>query len=198
MPPTTTTMVMQAVSQAPVYLCLFDRDRRFLWANRYAFGYSAERLAGTRTEEDIHLDDRPTWVHQMGLCLELGESASGTCRLLASAQRLSYRMAAVRNGRGQIVGALVASWDTSLKSSPDTRDPRPFMFTPLGKAILAYLREHGPAKGAAIGRAVGQVSSNGQASSKVRWKLADLEDRGILRRTSEGYAISPEFAALGM
>lgn len=198
MPPKTTALVLQAVAQAPVYLVLFDRERKFVWANRYAFGYTAEMLTGTRTETDIHADDRPTWVHQMTLCLDLGETAAGVCRLLASPQRLSYRMAPVRDGRGRITVALVASWDVTLKSTPDTRDPRPFLFTALGRAILTYLREKGPAKGAAIGRAVGQMSSNGQASSKVRWKLADLEERGILHRTTEGYAITPEFAALGL
>jgi hypothetical protein len=191
--------VTRVVEQAPIYLCLFCRERKFLWANRYALGYRAADLVGTLTEVDLHPEDRPVWVHQMRLCLDLGETHMGTCRTLAAAQRLAYRMAPVRDGRGRIVAALVASWDVTLLPTPDAaRDPRRFLLTDLGRAILAFLRARGPAKGAAIGKAVGQSARNGQASSKLRWKLADLEERGILRRTGEGYAVTPEFAALGL
>lgn len=190
------TDILLATTQTPAFLCLFDRQRRLRWANRYAYGYQEASLLGTQTEAGVHEEDRPLWTHHMTMALDLGEVSTGFMRLVLAPVRLAYRLGPLRNRRGSICGAVSISWDVTFQDIPSERQ---FLLTPLGRRIVAWLQMHGPAKSATIGRALEVTSRDGhQATSHLRWKLANLEARGILRRTSEGYSVTPEFAALGI
>lgn len=187
--------IAEAARQAQAFLIVFDRERRVVWVNRFAHGYGADSVIGQRTEEDIHPDDRQEWLHNFRNCLDMGSTSAGEVRLLRSKTRVSYRMGPLRNEFGKIMGVVVASQDTTLskQENPLLR----FLLSPTSQQIVNYLRERGsPVKGATIGHRLGEQTSGGQASTRVRTLLNNLEARHIIRHTTDGYCLTDDFQAV--
>jgi hypothetical protein len=67
------------------------------------------------------------------------------------------------------------------------------VLTPVSRLVVAWLLVHGPAKGSAIGKAVGQRASSGQASQVLKYRLKALTDRHILEHGRDGYAVTAAF-----
>ncbi len=187
--------LLSIVRQSPVFLTLFDGRLRLLWCNRWAFGFSAEEQLGTIGGQQIQPEDRPAWLHAIRVAIDLGVVSSGSYALqvsgLTSLVRLDYRICQVHIGNEPF--AMEACWDTTLKSGKP--DPRHFLLTDKHKKIVRFLLEHGPNKGASIGRHLKETSPNGQATSTLRIILANLEERGILTNGQNGYSVAPGFHA---
>lgn len=107
----------ELLSQLPVFVSLFDKDRRITWSSRWGFGCD-DALLGTRPEEHIHPDDRDTWIHGFRCAIE-GQTVSGECRCHmpdgGPVTRWGYRMGPHRIG-GEVVGVVSVCWDVTLTS----------------------------------------------------------------------------------
>lgn len=183
--------LLTVLSQLPVFLALLDRERRHVWCNRYAYGYSADTVVGTRGEDAINENDRPLWINHATHVLDLGETCSGICRN-HSGVRMAYRMCPWKTGK-RIVGIVVAAWNAAIQGEQSITK---FLLTPTSKRIVDFLRDNGPAKGATIGKYLGETCTKGQATSSLRIIIHSLEERGVLVHSSNGYDVSPEFLAL--
>ncbi len=181
------------IQQSPVFLTVFDAQLRLRWCNRWAWGMRSEEWIGRSTEGNIVPEDRGSWLHALRNAIDLGLTSNGTCRTtapgLVDPARLDYRVGQVRVGNETL--AMVISHDTTLQSGRP--DPRHFLLTTKCKKIIRFLLSRGPSKGSAIGRHLGETSSNGQATSTLRIILANLEERGILTNGQNGYSVAPGF-----
>jgi hypothetical protein len=184
--------ILSAICQSPFFVALFDRKYRLRWSNRYAWGFVPSEILGRRTDYTIVESDRPAWLHAVRTAIDLATATTGSCGLLTPDSpipcRITYRVGPAKVGNE--IMAIVFGYDSTLESEPGLFD---FVLSHTGRRIVALLLK-GPARGAVIGKALGEMSRNGkQASSRLRGILANLEARHILTNGPSGYAITDRF-----
>lgn len=186
----------RVLAELPCFLSLLDASGNILWASRYAYGCTAKELVGKPSDAIVVEEDRPLWWDVFRRALHLGETTNYALRGRVPAPpglvRIVGRIGPVRRGRKRLVG--VVTYDPGLAAEPFPLARH--LFGDLPRRAVVYLLGNGRAKGATIGRHVGEITKGGQATPKLRVLLADLVERNVLAHGPGGYSISPDFKLL--
>jgi hypothetical protein len=183
----------RALEAFPAFLSLFDPEGVLLWSNRWAYGVT-RRLIGRKVDDLVVPDCRPAWQESFRRCVHLREVVDYAVKVRVSANpgivALTGRMAPIVK-RERVTMVSVVSHDMTFRER--TNPLALFFFSVLGRSVVRYLLDHGPAKGTSIGIATGERNRNGQASSRLRFLLKSLSERGIIGRSDGGYVVTEAF-----
>jgi hypothetical protein len=145
-------------------------------------------------DDKIIPDHLAAWQEAFRRCVHLHEVVDYAVKVQVSANpgivALDGRMAPILK-RGRVSMVAVVSHDMTFR---ERQNPLAlFFFSVLGRSVVRYLLDHGPAKGTSIGIATGERNRNGQASSRLRFLLKSLSERGIIGRSDGGYIVTEAF-----
>ncbi len=182
------------LEQLPFFVSVCDTKGTLVWTNRVIYGLNHEIL-GQPSDTHIAEADRPIWWACFRRVVHFREIVDYEVKVIVPEPpgwaKLGGRLSPyVKQDRVQNVVAV--AHDQTLRDVPNPLAR--FVLSPLGKKVISFLLRVGSAKGPTIGRHVGEVSSNGQASPKLRAVLAEKVMRGILHHVEGGYRISESFA----
>ncbi len=185
--------ILRAIEQSSSFVSLFDREGRIVWTNRLAYGIG-KAIIGKPSDTLVWEEDRDRWWEAFRRVIHHREPVEYVVRIVVPEPpkfvRLVGRLGPVVQ-RNRVHQVLSICDDRTYREEPNPLAR--FVLTPMSRLVVTWLLEHGPAKGAAIGRAVGQRASSGQASQVLRYRLKALVDRGILEHGRDGYSVSLAF-----
>lgn len=190
--------LLAALPQFPSFLCLYAPDRTIAWCNTLGYGRECTSVIGECSDEHVMESDRVWWQEMFRRAVYLRETSIFTLNLHTPHPpgflRVQGKIGPIIHN-GSVIYVATVSTDVTAHTPVSTINPLArFFFTPLCRATVAYLLENGHSKGASIGKAIGELSSNGQASPKLRAILSSLQERCVVAHSPGGYHVSDAFS----
>ena len=182
------------LQQLPFFVSVCDLRGKLIWTNRITYGLD-DSIIGKPVDLHIVEEDKAQWWVAFRRVIHWMEIVDYSVKVnvpeppgwvMVNGKLSPY----VVRGKTKYVVAIAHDATLRDKANPLGK----FVLSPIGKLVVRYLLQVGSAKGPSIGRHVGEVGSNGQASPKLRASLAEKVERGVLSHVNGGYAITPEFA----